>query len=303
MKNKIYKAKIGFGLVPKYKSNNPFVVKNPKVRMRGDGKNRRVVGGTEPILEHFKHENLESMRHELAEKHSGVTLKFIMPKAGRRFKDTSKSTEIKVIHPIGAKVPKVLARSKSFGDGKMDVTYFIRNKKPRHKLKYPETPRERFFGPEGTKYKESWTEEDRWGDGALEHDWSRNKVIAFRQSSEKVPTILKVKNKSGQEEERVVMQPSIEDTIMSRKFLRFDPEESKIKEKWKNIGDGRMNPQLKMGIKAEAEHKKTIHYIKTYFDKHKRLPSDKEVYTKIAKDHLKEDPKYYSKLAKIEKNK
>jgi hypothetical protein len=41
--------------------------------------------------------------------------------------------------------------------------------------------------------------------------------------------------------------------------------------------------EMKMGIKEEEEHKDTI----------------KKVIKDIAKDHLKEDPKYYSKLAKI----
>lgn len=52
--------------------------------------------------------------------------------------------------------------------------------------------------------------------------------------------------------------------------------------------------ELAMGIKAEMEHKETI-------DKFKRAGvSDKDVATSIAKDHLKEDPKYYTKLMKIE---
>jgi hypothetical protein len=52
--------------------------------------------------------------------------------------------------------------------------------------------------------------------------------------------------------------------------------------------------ELAMGIKSEMEHKGTI-------DKFKRAGvSDKDVATSIAKDHLKEDPKYYTKLMKIE---
>jgi hypothetical protein len=52
--------------------------------------------------------------------------------------------------------------------------------------------------------------------------------------------------------------------------------------------------ELAMGIKAEHEHSHTI-------DKFKRKGvSDIDIETAIAKDHLKEDPHYYSKLAKME---
>jgi hypothetical protein len=52
--------------------------------------------------------------------------------------------------------------------------------------------------------------------------------------------------------------------------------------------------ELAMGIKAEHEHSKTI-------DKFKRTGvSDLDVEMAIAKDHLKEDPHYYSKLLKME---
>lgn len=69
------------------------------------------------------------------------------------------------------------------------------------------------------------------------------------------------------------------------------------------MGDGRMNPQLRMGIKAESEHRKTIHFIKSYYQKHGTLPKDKLVFKKISQDHLKEDPKYYSKLKVLESKK
>lgn len=42
--------------------------------------------------------------------------------------------------------------------------------------------------------------------------------------------------------------------------------------------------QLKMGIETELEH-----------------TDDREMAREIAKDHLKEDPKYYTKLRKMEK--
>jgi hypothetical protein len=55
--------------------------------------------------------------------------------------------------------------------------------------------------------------------------------------------------------------------------------------------------ELSKGIKAEHEHSKTI-------DKFKREGvTDLDVEKAIAKDHLKEDPHYYSKLEKMEANK
>jgi len=52
--------------------------------------------------------------------------------------------------------------------------------------------------------------------------------------------------------------------------------------------------ELALGIKAEMEHRQTI-------DKFKRAGvSEKDVATSIAKDHLKEDPQYYTKLMKME---
>lgn len=55
--------------------------------------------------------------------------------------------------------------------------------------------------------------------------------------------------------------------------------------------------ELALGIKAEHEHSKTIDKFK------KHGVSDLEVETAIAKDHLKEDLHYYSKLKKMEENK
>jgi sulfur relay (sulfurtransferase) DsrC/TusE family protein len=56
--------------------------------------------------------------------------------------------------------------------------------------------------------------------------------------------------------------------------------------------------QQKTGIKIESEHKGTLKFIKGYYKKNKRFPSDKKVYASISKDHLKENPKYYSILKK-----
>ena len=54
--------------------------------------------------------------------------------------------------------------------------------------------------------------------------------------------------------------------------------------------------QLKTGIRVESEHKKTMNFIKNYYEKHDKLPANKLVFTHIAKDHIKENPRYYSKL-------
>ena len=56
-----------------------------------------------------------------------------------------------------------------------------------------------------------------------------------------------------------------------------------------------MNKQLKMGIKVESEHKGTVDYI---LKNCMNGCSHEKVYEKIAKDHLFEDKKYYSKLKK-----
>lgn len=58
------------------------------------------------------------------------------------------------------------------------------------------------------------------------------------------------------------------------------------------------NGQLRMGIKVESEHAGTLRFIKKYVDTHKSFPPKRLVYMSIAKDHLKEDKKYYSKLKK-----
>jgi len=51
-------------------------------------------------------------------------------------------------------------------------------------------------------------------------------------------------------------------------------------------------------MKVESEHKGTIRFIKAYERKHDKLPSNNTIFYHITKDHLREDPKYYSKLKK-----
>lgn len=65
---------------------------------------------------------------------------------------------------------------------------------------------------------------------------------------------------------------------------------------WKTKKTERMSGggELEKGIKTEMEHKDTIEKFK------RKGVSDRQVATSIAKDHLKEDPKYYSKLSDME---
>lgn len=54
--------------------------------------------------------------------------------------------------------------------------------------------------------------------------------------------------------------------------------------------------QLKIGIKTEMEHRGLNKKIVNYEERHDKVPSNKWVAERIAKAHLKEDPKYYTKL-------
>ena len=60
-----------------------------------------------------------------------------------------------------------------------------------------------------------------------------------------------------------------------------------------------MNNQLRMGIKVEQEHKPTYNYIKNYLKKNGKLPSQKEVFTHIAQNHLSEHRNYYTVLNRV----
>lgn len=55
--------------------------------------------------------------------------------------------------------------------------------------------------------------------------------------------------------------------------------------------------QLKQGIKVESEHKDVYAWLKKACNC-QSLPPAKEMYKKIAQDHLKENPQYYKKLKK-----
>ena len=54
--------------------------------------------------------------------------------------------------------------------------------------------------------------------------------------------------------------------------------------------------QKKYGVKVEMEHTPTFKFVKSYFNKNKKLPSNKMIAERIAGDHLKEDKNYYKKI-------
>jgi len=59
-----------------------------------------------------------------------------------------------------------------------------------------------------------------------------------------------------------------------------------------------MTTQLSMGQKIEAEHSGTLKFIKRYYKKNGCMPPQKDIFKYIARDHLREDKQYYSKLKK-----
>lgn len=56
---------------------------------------------------------------------------------------------------------------------------------------------------------------------------------------------------------------------------------------------------LKRGAKVESEHRGTVRFLRQALKEGKKVP-DKAIFARIAKDHLKEDPKYYEKLKLVE---
>jgi len=60
-----------------------------------------------------------------------------------------------------------------------------------------------------------------------------------------------------------------------------------------------MNNQLKIGIKVEGEHKGTIRFIENYYRKHNKYPTSYTIQEHIAREHLKENPMYYTKLRRM----
>jgi len=60
---------------------------------------------------------------------------------------------------------------------------------------------------------------------------------------------------------------------------------------------------LKQGIRIESEHKDIYNYMDKFVRKHGKLPTQKEFFTLIAKDHIKEfkGRDYYGNLIRMEK--
>jgi sulfur relay (sulfurtransferase) DsrC/TusE family protein len=56
---------------------------------------------------------------------------------------------------------------------------------------------------------------------------------------------------------------------------------------------------LKQAIRVEMEHKPTFRYIRAFEEKYGKLPSDRKMAAMIAKNHIREDPRYYQKLKKM----
>lgn len=63
-----------------------------------------------------------------------------------------------------------------------------------------------------------------------------------------------------------------------------------------------MNKQVKLGLKIEREHRGTVKFIKSFYNKNKKFPTDTQIFKHIAKDHIKENSTYYTKLSKMEKS-
>lgn len=57
--------------------------------------------------------------------------------------------------------------------------------------------------------------------------------------------------------------------------------------------------QKSYGVKVELEHKKTFDFIKKYYNKKGKMPSNTMIASKIASDHLKENPNYYKIVKKM----
>lgn len=56
--------------------------------------------------------------------------------------------------------------------------------------------------------------------------------------------------------------------------------------------------QLKIGRAIEKEHVGTYKFISRYYKSKGKMPPKNTVFTHIAKDHLKENKNYYTKLRK-----
>lgn len=61
--------------------------------------------------------------------------------------------------------------------------------------------------------------------------------------------------------------------------------------------------QIKKGTRVESEHKDVMLWVRKYVKRHGKLPTNRNIYRRIATTHLKEDPNYYKKLEKMEDRK
>lgn len=59
------------------------------------------------------------------------------------------------------------------------------------------------------------------------------------------------------------------------------------------------NQALVQGTKVEAEHKPTYKWLEQYIKTNKKLPPERELYSKIASDHLRKEELYYDILAEV----
>ena len=55
--------------------------------------------------------------------------------------------------------------------------------------------------------------------------------------------------------------------------------------------------ELKRGMQIESEHRRTASWLRRAVKKTGRLPSNKDIFKKIAQDHLKEHKDYYKRLS------
>ena len=56
-----------------------------------------------------------------------------------------------------------------------------------------------------------------------------------------------------------------------------------------------INKELTRGVEIEKEHAPTYAFLASYVAKHGQMPPPETMFTRIAMDHLREDPHYYSR--------
>jgi len=81
---------------------------------------------------------------------------------------------------------------------------------------------------------------------------------------------------------------NIRDAILKSSLLEDEVPEDKQDKEW----------QIKTGIESEKEHANTYAEVQKIFKTTGKFPTLEDYCLMIVNDHLKEDPKYYSKLVK-----